>query len=75
MTELSNIAYTEGLDKERKRTLDALLDVYNKVNGPAGRNAVRRKFFEGDVGYHLRGGLHYFGREDWQKLIKFVKMH
>jgi len=49
MTELSNIAYAEGLDKERKRTLDALLDVYNKVNGPAGRNAVRRKFFEGDV--------------------------
>ncbi len=36
---------------------------------------IGEEFFEGDVGYHLRGGLHYFGREDWQKLIKFVKMH
>lgn len=33
------------------------------------------EFFEGDVGYHLRKGLHYFSREDWLKLIKFVKMH
>jgi len=32
-------------------------------------------FFEGDVGYHLRKGLHYFSREDWLKLIRFVKTH
>ncbi len=33
------------------------------------------EFFEGDVGYHLRKGLHYFSREDWLKLIKFVNIH
>ncbi len=33
------------------------------------------EFFEGDVGYHLRPGLHYFSREDWLKLIKYVKLH
>ena len=33
------------------------------------------EFFEGDIGYHLRKGLHYFSREDWLKLIKFVNMH
>ena len=29
-------------------------------------------FFDGDIGYHLREGLHYFGREDWNRLIAFV---
>lgn len=29
-------------------------------------------FFDGDVGYHLREGLHYFGREDWNRLIGFI---
>lgn len=33
------------------------------------------EFFEGDIGYHLRNGPHYFGREDWLKQIKFVKKH
>ena len=32
-------------------------------------------FLEGDVGYHLRTGMHYFGREDWARLIKFINMH
>ncbi len=32
-------------------------------------------FFEGSIGYHLREGLHYFGREDWNRLIKFVNSH
>ena len=36
---------------------------------------VGEEFFEGNIGYHLRAGLHYFGREDWNKLIKFVNMH
>ena len=30
------------------------------------------EFFNGDLGYHMRNGTHYFSREDWQKLIKFV---
>ena len=33
------------------------------------------EFFEGDIGYHLRAGKHYFSREDWQKLMKFIKIH
>lgn len=33
------------------------------------------EFFEGDLGYHLRKGLHYFSREDWLKLIKFFNKH
>ncbi len=34
---------------------------------------VSDEFFEGEVGYFLRAGSHYFSREDWQKLIKFIK--
>ena len=30
------------------------------------------EFFNGDLGYHMRKGTHYFSREDWQKLIRFV---
>lgn len=33
------------------------------------------EFFAGDIGYHLRKGMHYFSREDWQKLMKFVNIH
>ena len=33
------------------------------------------EFLSGDIGYHLREGLHYFSRLDWQKLIKFVNLH
>lgn len=32
-------------------------------------------FFDGDIGYHLRGGTHFFSREDWNKLIRFVNRH
>ena len=32
-------------------------------------------FFDADVGYHKRAGLHYFSREDWLKLIKYVRIH
>ncbi len=30
-------------------------------------------FLEGDVGYQMRPGRHYFSRADWLQLIKFVK--
>jgi len=36
---------------------------------------VGEKFFDGDLGYHLRSGLHYFSRNDWNRLIEFVNMH
>lgn len=35
---------------------------------------IGEEYFEGDIGYHLRAGLHYYSREDWQKLIKFVRI-
>ena len=31
------------------------------------------EYHEGSIGYHLRPGLHYFGREDWNRLMTFVK--
>lgn len=33
------------------------------------------KFLEGDIGFHLRNGIHYFSREDWHRLIEFVNIH
>lgn len=32
-------------------------------------------YLEGCVGYHLRKGKHYFAREDWARLIRFVRLH
>ena len=36
---------------------------------------IGEEFFEGNIGYHLRKGLHYFSREDYIKLIKFINLH
>lgn len=36
---------------------------------------VDDKFFNGDIGYHMRDGLHYFSRLDWQRLIEFINLH
>lgn len=30
-------------------------------------------YHDGNIGYHLRAGTHYFSREDWQKAIAFAK--
>ncbi len=30
---------------------------------------------EGTVGYHIRRGRHYYSREDWQGIMRFVKKH
>jgi hypothetical protein len=32
-------------------------------------------FLQGDIGYHLRKGLHYFSRTDWHRLMEFVRLH
>lgn len=37
--------------------------------------SVEDVFHDGCVGYHLREGLHYMGREDWQKFMNFAKKH
>lgn len=33
---------------------------------------IQETFLEGDIGYHLREGEHYFSRRDWQVLAEFV---
>ena len=30
---------------------------------------------EGDIGYHMRPGVHYLGREDWRGFMGYVKRH
>ena len=32
-------------------------------------------YIEGDIGYHMRAGKHYFSRTDWNQLIRFVRAH
>ena len=32
-------------------------------------------FHEGYIGYHLRAGLHYFSREDWQNYMAYIRKH
>ena len=32
-------------------------------------------FLSGDLGYHLREGLHYFSREDWHRVMEFYRLH
>ena len=32
-------------------------------------------FHEGNIGYHIRDGIHYLSREDWQYYIRFLKSH
>ena len=36
---------------------------------------VGEVFLDGDIGYHLRHGKHFFSREDWNRLILFIKHH
>jgi len=33
------------------------------------------KFHDGDIGYHLRSGQHYFSREDWLYIMEYVRKH
>lgn len=44
-------------------------------DSPDRKAEIGEEFFSGDIGYHLRKGLHYFSREDWNKLIKFINLH
>lgn len=33
---------------------------------------VGEAFHEGEIGYHIRGGKHYFSREDWCRYIEYL---
>ena len=35
---------------------------------------IGEAFFDGNIGYHLRFGPHYFGRQDWLRLMEFAKL-
>ena len=48
-SEIGSIAKATGLGDERRETVEALLDVFNRVNAPGGRNAERRDYYEGDI--------------------------
>ena len=37
--------------------------------------AVGEAFFGGHICYHLRSGQHFFSREDWQRIMQFVRIH
>ena len=39
---------------------------------PARLPVVGDRFHEGDIGYHLRAGSHYFSREDWHRYLEFL---
>lgn len=43
--------------------------------GPDRPASAGEAFLEGDIGYQLRKGTHYFSRVDWQRLIQFVDLH
>ena len=56
----------------------AASEAYERLGrrGFVGGNAFAvegESFFEGQIGYHLRRGLHYFSRHDWHRLIAFVQ--
>lgn len=37
--------------------------------------AVGEALLEGNIGFHVREGTHYFSREDWQHFMDFFKKH
>ena len=45
---------------------------FNCPNRPA---QTGEAFFGGHIGYHLRAGDHFFSREDWQRIMQFVRIH
>ena len=58
-----------------------LSDEYYKSNGlkgfihPDRLPCTGECFHDGDIGYHIRAGLHYLSREDWLYYIKYLKRH
>ncbi len=43
---------------------------YTGVKRPA---EVGERFAQGEICYHLRDGIHFFGRPDWLSYMKFIK--
>lgn len=56
----------------------AASEVYEKLGKKGLERADRlpytgERFHGGNIGYHMRGGTHYFSREDWNKIIDFLE--
>lgn len=34
---------------------------------------IGERFHGGNIGYHIRGGTHYFSREDWNRIMDFLE--
>lgn len=43
--------------------------------GEANSPIATEAWLDGNIGYHLRAGKHYFSRTDWNRLIDFVNLH
>ena len=66
-------------DPEKEYMGCVLASGYYEKHGMKGfvhpdRNPQVGEFFgEGNIGYHLRAGKHYFSREDWLRYMEFLK--
>lgn len=43
--------------------------------GPETPAKVGDAFREGEIGYHLREGIHFLGRADWLEYMDFIRLH
>jgi len=43
--------------------------------GETNSPVVGEAWLDGNIGYHLRAGKHYFSRTDWHRLMDFVNIH
>lgn len=43
--------------------------------GPESQAMVGESFLDGDIGYHLREGVHFLSRQDWLQYMAFMKKH
>ena len=64
--------YSEQLSCVAADPLWKLLDKKGYI-GKEEPAAIGEHFFEGDISYHLRDGIHFLGRQDWQNYMSFVK--
>ncbi|HOJ10627.1 MAG TPA: hypothetical protein PK733_08540 [Clostridiales bacterium] len=46
---------------------------YHGIVTPDEYPAAGTNLHEGEIGYHIRTGLHYFSRYDWNQYMKFMK--
>lgn len=52
-------------------------ELYGKKGllAPEGPAAIGAVYSDGSISYHLRDGIHFFGRSDWLNYMAFMKRH